>query len=68
MTDREEDAGEGQLGWFFWRARAAYPHKTAVIDISQGEERRISFADCNCVQVCNQTGQVGLTGLQSRLM
>ena len=44
MNDQYEHAGAGQLGWFFWRARAAYPHKTAVIDLSQGYERRLSFA------------------------
>ena len=35
--------GEGQLGWFFWRAAAEYSDKTALIDISQDEPRKYSF-------------------------
>jgi long-chain acyl-CoA synthetase len=37
--------GDGQLGWFFWRAAAEYSDKTALIDISQGEPRKYSFRD-----------------------
>ncbi len=39
--------GEGQLGWFFWRAVAEHPAKTAVIDISQEAAREYSFEDLN---------------------
>jgi long-chain acyl-CoA synthetase len=62
MNDRHEHEGEGQLGWFFWRARAAYPHKTAVIDVSQGYERRITFAalDAAMNRVANLLVSAGL--------
>ena len=62
MNDQHEHAGEGQLGWFFWRARAAYPHKTAVIDLSQGYERRISFAalDATMNRVANLLVSAGM--------
>ena len=39
--------GEGQLGWFFWRAVTKHPAKTAVIDISQEDAREYSFEDLN---------------------
>lgn len=62
MDNKFEHAGEGQLGWFFWRARAAYPHKTAVIDLSQGFERRITFAalDAAMNRVANLIVYAGL--------
>ena len=62
MNDLHEHEGEGQLGWFFWRARAAYPHKTAVIDVSQGYERRITFAalDAAMNRVANLLVSAGL--------
>lgn len=62
MNDQHEHAGEGQLGWFFRRARAAYPHKTAVIDVSQDYERRITFAalDAAMNSVANLLVSAGL--------
>lgn len=55
-------AGEGQLGWFYWRALADYPEKTAVIDVSQGAPRAISFAglDAAMNRVANALRDAGL--------
>lgn len=48
--------GEGQLGWFYWRARDAYPDKTAVIDVSQGAPRELTFAGLD--QAMNRVANV----------
>jgi long-chain acyl-CoA synthetase len=47
--------GEGQLGWFFWRALEEHHDKTAVIDISQPVKREISLKalDASMNQVAN---------------
>ncbi|MGZ0188309.1 MAG: AMP-binding protein, partial [Alphaproteobacteria bacterium] len=54
--------GEGQLGWFFWRALEEHQDKTAVIDISQSVTREISFQalDAAINRVANTLVTAGL--------
>jgi len=57
-----EFPGEGQLGWFFWRALADRPDETAIIDTSQPDAREISFRalDATISQVANVFQDAGL--------
>ncbi len=62
MTVPETFPGEGQLGWFYWRALANFPDKAAVIDISQAEPRHIRFRDLDAAmnRVANLLTDAGL--------
>lgn len=57
-----EHPGEGQLGWFYWRALAAMPANVAVIDISQPSPRTYTIADIDRLmsQVANVLAAAGL--------